>query len=101
MCGFCLPYLSREEAVQWIADAARALHPGGVLYISTMEDDYSRSGPQTGSTGDQLYMYYHQADYMTEALHASGFSRIELQRQEFPRQDAPPDMDLILMAEKE
>jgi 23S rRNA G2069 N7-methylase RlmK/C1962 C5-methylase RlmI len=43
MCGFCLPYLSKEEAVKLIRDAAAILNPDGVFYISTMEDDYSKS----------------------------------------------------------
>ena len=35
MCGFCLPYLSREEAVKMIGDAARLLLPGGIFCCKT------------------------------------------------------------------
>jgi len=57
MCGFCLPYLSKEEAVHLIQDASTLLLPNGVLYISTMEDDYSTSGEQTSSSGEKIYIY--------------------------------------------
>jgi len=43
MCGFCLPYLTKEEAIQLMEDAAKILNANGVIYISTMEDDYSKS----------------------------------------------------------
>ena len=100
MCGFGLPYLSKEEAVQLIQDAATCLNPDGVLYLSTMEDDYSKSGFKKGSTGDEIYMHYHQEDYLTEALNKSGFKIIALQRKEFPEQNGTYTTDLILIAKK-
>lgn len=100
MCGFCLPYLSREEAVKMIGDAARLLAPGGVFYISTMEDDYARSGFQRSSAGDELYMYYHQADYLVNALDTNGFKVIDLQRKQYPATDGSTTTDLIIIAER-
>lgn len=98
MCGFGLPYLSKEEAVKLIKDAAESLNPEGVLYISTMEDDYSKSGLKTGSTGDQIFMHYHQEDYLSEALIGNGFKIIALDRKNFPEQDGSNTTDLILIA---
>ena len=98
MCGFILPYLSKEEAIQLIKDSALILNKNGVIYISTMEDDYSTSGFKKGSTGDEIYMHYHQADYLTEALIQSGFSMIDTQRKTYPAADNTPVVDLILIA---
>lgn len=101
MCGFCLPYLSKEEAIQLVQDASELLNPNGVLYISTMEDDYSKSGPKTSSDGaHQLYMYFHQADYLTAALQEHGFKTINLQRQDYPTQDGTKTTDLLIIAGK-
>lgn len=100
LCGFGLPYLTKEEAVQLIKDAARSLHPEGVLYLSTMEDDYSKSGFKTGSTGDQIFMHYHQEDYLSEALIDNGFKIIVLKRKDFPEQNGTLTTDLILIAQK-
>lgn len=101
MCGFVLPYLSKEEAIKLISDSVAILNPKGVLYISTMEDDYSKSGFRTGSAGDEIYMHYHQADYLTEALKDNGFYIIDLQRKIYPVQDNINTVDLILIAEKQ
>lgn len=100
MCGFILPYLSKEEAEKMIIDAAQILPQGGVIYISTMEDDYSKSGYKKGSTGDEIYMYYHQADYLIDALKKNGFEIIEEQRKKYQMQENIDTVDLILIAKK-
>ncbi len=100
MCGFCLPYLSKEESIKLINDATLQLKSDGVIYISTMEDDYSKSGIQTNSYGDQIYMYFHKADYLTQALQANGFKIIDLTRQDYPTQAETKTTDLLILARK-
>lgn len=100
MCGFCLPYLSKTEAVKLIADVSQILKPGGVLYISTMEDDHLKSGFEKGSAGDEIYMNYHEAGYLTEALNLNGFKIFSLERKDIPKQGAAKAADLILIAVK-
>ena len=56
MCGFCLPYLSKEESIKLIADSSKILKPQGIFYLSTMEDDYNKSGFKKGSGGDEIFM---------------------------------------------
>lgn len=98
MCGFCLPYLSKQETLQLIADAAALLNDNGVLYISTMEDDYSKSGYETGSKRDSMYMYYHEADYIKQALADNDFSIIDLQRKQYSKSDGTEVTDLLVVA---
>lgn len=100
MCGFCLPYLSKEEAIKLIADASQLLKAGGVIYISTMEDDYAKSAFKKGSTCEEIFMHYHQADYLTQALKENKFMVIDLKRQDYPEKDGTKTTDLILIAEK-
>jgi ubiquinone/menaquinone biosynthesis C-methylase UbiE len=100
MCGFCLPYLSKKEAVKLISDAAALLNLNGVLYLSTMEDDYSKSGFKKGSTGDEIYMHYHEAAYLEEALKENNFKIADLQRKEYPAEDGTQTTDLIIIAVK-
>jgi hypothetical protein len=64
-----------------------------------MEDDNSKSDFKTGSTGDQIFMSYHQADYLTAALQESGFQLIELKRKDFLNSDGTTNVDLILIAQ--
>ncbi|MGC4039813.1 MAG: class I SAM-dependent methyltransferase [Flavobacterium sp.] len=99
MCGFGLPYLSKKEAIQFIKNAAQILNADGILYISTMEDDNEKSRIQKASSGDEVFMNYHQADYLTEALKTNGFEIIEIQRKNYlhNQQDTT---DLIIIGTK-
>lgn len=99
ICGFGLPYLSKTEAIQLIKDAANHLHNNGVLYISTMEDDNSKSGLRTGSTGDQLFQNFHQADYLTQTIEENGLSVIHLEKKEYLYHNEKTT-DLIIIAQK-
>jgi len=100
MCGFCLPYLSKEEVLQLITDASKIIQDNGVIYISTIEGDYSNSKLEKGSTGDEIYMHYHQAEYVTEALKNNGFNNIDIQRINTPTKENTITTDLILIARK-
>ncbi len=100
ICGFGLHYLSKEEAIQLIRDASEALQPLGLLYLSTMEDQYSNSGFKGPSSGgeDVLYQYYHEAEYLTQALEDSGFEVIDLQRKTTTEPDGKQTIDLVISA---
>jgi 2-polyprenyl-3-methyl-5-hydroxy-6-metoxy-1,4-benzoquinol methylase len=100
MCGFCLPYLSKEEAIKLIGDACKLLKPGGALYISTMEDDYSKSGFKKGSTGDEIYIHYHQENYLTKALKENGLTIIDLSHKVYPGEEGIIT-DLVIIAKRE
>lgn len=99
ICGFGLPYFSKEEALQLIADTALLLNPEGVLYLSTMEGDYNSSGYASSSSGDsQAYTYFHEANYLEEALQQNGFQEIKIQRQDFIHSNGTSYVDLIILA---
>jgi ubiquinone/menaquinone biosynthesis C-methylase UbiE len=100
MCGFCLPYLSKEETKKLIHDVSLILHPGGIFYLSTMEGEYSQSGIQKSSTGDELYIYYHQEDYLTVSLNENNFSIIDLRRKVYQPANKPLTTDLLIIAQK-
>jgi len=100
MCGFCLPYLTPQETTTLIQDASEVLRPGGVLYLSTMEDDPEKSGfkaPSTGK-GEAAYIQYYQAAFLTEALEANGFTVLDLSRAHYVGRDGQPVTDLMLVA---
>ena len=100
MCGFCMPYLSKEEAIKLIEDVSKLLNPGGVFYISTMEDDYSKSGFKKGSKGDEIFMHYHEGGYLTKTLEDNNFKTLNWRRQEFPETDGSVTIDLIIISQK-
>jgi predicted TPR repeat methyltransferase len=101
VCGFGLPYLNRVEAMKLIADASQLLNKAGILYLSTMEDDYSKSGYRIASTGDKLYIHCHEEDYLVKAMKDNGFQITEMQRKSYPEDDGSITVDLILIGIKD
>lgn len=74
LCGFCLPYLCKEESIQLIKDSYTLLNEDGLLYFSVIENNYEKSETQTSSDGQHsMFVYYHQAAYLQEALEECGF----------------------------
>lgn len=95
--GFGLPYLSKKEALQFITDSADMLNAGGTFYLSTMEDDNKNSKFVKGSTGDEVFMNFHEADYLLKKLEQNRFKVIDIQRKEYLYQEQPTT-DLIIIA---
>ncbi len=100
MCGFCLPYLTKDEAIQLIVDASQMLNENGVIYISTMEDDNTKSGLRAGSKGDLIFMNFHEAEYLSGALTNYGFEIISLTRKQYPGNNGEQTIDLLIVAKK-
>lgn len=99
ICSFCLPYLSKEEAIQFIKDASQVLKPGGLLYISTMEDDNGKSKMEKSSSGDEMFMNYHEAGYLTDALNEEGLGILLQQRKTYSYNNKQTT-DLLILAVK-
>jgi len=101
MCGFCMPYLSKEDCAKLIKDCAFLLNSGGVVYFSTIEGDYFQSGYETDSSGQhKMYVYYHQEDHIAKELKENGFELIDLIRKYYPKQDGTCDTHMIFIAKK-
>jgi ubiquinone/menaquinone biosynthesis C-methylase UbiE len=96
--GFGLPYLSKDEASDFIASTATIVLPNGILYMSTMEDAYADSGIKSASSGDQIYMHYYMEEDLRDMLRANGFKVLNTIRQDFPTQDGSKVTDLIIIA---
>ena len=100
MCGFCMPYLSKEDCAKLIKDCSSLLNDGGILYFSTIEGDYSQSGYEAGSTGDKSYVYYHSAEYLQQSLKENNFVVLELDRKKYPKTPEIISTHLIFIAKK-
>jgi predicted TPR repeat methyltransferase len=97
VCAFGLPYLSKQETLKVICEIPNVLDKHGLFYLSFMEDQNSRSGLQKGSTGDELFMNYHEERYIVDALQKNGFSIIDLRRKIYAGADAKPVTDLVIL----
>ncbi len=101
LCGFTLPYLNKEEVLQLIKDTSVLLKSNGILYLSTMEDNYMKSKFITSSSDKNtgLFTYYHEVEYLSEFLQKNNFKITNTIRKEYPE---PKDdsIDLIVIAKK-
>lgn len=100
MCGFCLPYLDKDETIKLIGDATKLLNSEGIIFISTMEDKYSNSRIQKGSQGDEIFMHYYEADYLIEIMNIHALNVIYIDRKYSIATDNSKNTDLILIAKK-
>ena len=100
MCAFCLPYLSKEETTKLFQDAHKALTTNGVMYTSTMEDDYSNSKVMGSETYGYLKMHFYQKEQLLKMLKEADFQIIKTQR--FVTHPTPNETvtDLTIIAQK-
>ncbi|KAA3437977.1 class I SAM-dependent methyltransferase [Rufibacter hautae] len=101
ICGFCLPYLSREDVAKLISDCALRLETEGIFYLSAIEGSYDQSGFETSSSGQgRMFVYYHPADFLTAVLQANGFELVHLIRKNYPKPDSTASTHMILITRK-
>ena len=102
MCGFVLPYLDRKGAIKLIEDAAKVLRPDGILYLSTMEDEYEKSDWRLPSSGEgkPMYIHYHESGYLLDAMKENGFELLKMSQQPYPEELGHAFQDLILVGRK-
>jgi predicted TPR repeat methyltransferase len=101
VAAFCLPYLSREETYKLVNDISILLSDQGVCYISTIENDYNKSGYEAGSKGDQIYMHYHEGDYLIKVLTSFNFKIEEVSRIMSTMSNGKEVTDLMIISRKE
>ena len=99
MCGFCLPYLSEEDASKLIYDANTLLTTKGILYISFIEGKPSQSGFISGSTGDRTYFYYHLLTDVENQLLKNHFEIIKSFEVKYSKAD-DVEIHTIIIAQK-
>ena len=101
VCGFCIPYVSGEEATKLISDCANLLKSGGIIYLSFVDSDQGESGYKSTSTGERTYFYYHPFTTILLNLKKNQFSHIKTMPVEFKRSENETELHTIVVAKKE
>jgi len=99
ICGFCIPYLSKMETEKLMRDVQSLLCPDGIFYISFIENDYSKSAYQIGSTGDKAYVYYYKREYLKLNLEKIGLKITDEIEVNYPKKNEI-QKHIILMSRK-
>ena len=101
ICGFCLPYLSEMDCLKLVADSHNLLNQDGLLYISFVEGDPTKSGFQTASSGDRVYFYYHELENVKKALIESNFHDFQIFKVKYKRSENQIETHTILIAKRQ
>lgn len=100
ICGFCLPYLSQTDCRKLIADSYKLLNENGLLYLSFVEGEPSKSEFQVGSSGDRVYFYYHNLNDLKTQLIESKFGELQTFKVEYKKSETEIDTHTVLTAKK-
>ncbi|HTA62993.1 MAG TPA: class I SAM-dependent methyltransferase [Bacteroidia bacterium] len=101
MCGFCMPYLVKDDCLKLIKDSANILNEKGVLYFSAIEDAYSKSTYETSSDGQHtMFVYYHEEIYLQTALKENNFTQVEVKRKHYEKANGTTQTHIIFIARK-
>lgn len=95
ICGFCLPYLSKEEVSKIIKDSYNLLNKDGVIYISFVEGDYDKSDFKTSPNG-RVFFYFHEIERLKSELFKNYFEELKL----FKININDKDIHTILIAQR-
>lgn len=100
ICGFCIPYLSKEDCLDLLSNSHRLLQENGLLYLSFVEGDYEKSGFMAGSSGDRTYFYYHGLDFIENGLTFYNFKIKETINKVYHRAAGVQEIHTVVIAEK-
>ena len=98
--GFCIPYIDKDDCATFIKDSYNLLTLNGLLYLSFIEGDYSNSGYEKGSTGDQAFIHYYSTSFFNSILKTTEFDIVHSSVITFKRQDNEPQYHRIIIAQK-
>ena len=74
--AFGLSYLTDADADRFFASLNRVLNPGGALLLATITGSTARSGYESSSTGDRVFMVYRISLEVRRLVESHGY-RIE------------------------
>ena len=100
ICGFCLPYLSQIDSEKFIADSHQLLNKNGLIYISFIEGDYTKSDFQVGSSGDRSYFYFYNLDKLKKQLTKKGFHNLKTVNVVYKKSETTEEIHTILTGNK-
>lgn len=100
VCGFCLPYMSTEACAKFIENCAQLLTENGLIYLSFVEGDPTKSDFQVSSTGDRVFFNFHDLAELTEQLRASHFHEIQVHHVNYQKSAHEQEKHTVVVGRK-
>jgi hypothetical protein len=98
--AFGLNYLSQDDAEQFFGSLGKVMASGGVLYLSAMLGSRERSGLQSSSSGEHVYVYYRTRQEIEQLLQSAGLEIVFSEELASPPNAPMATTDLVLIAQR-
>ena len=95
--AFGLSYLTDADASLFFTSLKATLHPGAMLYLSTLTGDPAWSGLETNASGDQVYLAYRSVDRVIAMVEQAGFCLSSQHTLPSPPNAPKATQDLVLV----
>ena len=99
--AFGLSYLRDDDAAQFFTSLNAILADSALLYLATITGDPSRSGFETSSRGDSIYLEYRSVSDIVSMVERAGYKVDFMEVIASPANASKPTQDLILIAQRE
>lgn len=96
VCGFTIPYLSKEDRKELIKSCSNLVTKKGILYLSFVEGKHEQSSYQTGSDGSKMFFYYHELNKIKSDLTENGFQLLSHENVPFKKQDGIENHTILI-----
>jgi len=100
ICGFTLPYLSKEDRLKLVSDCAGLLSDKGILYLSYVAGDQTEPVCMTDKEGNSLYFYYHQTEEFKKELEVHDFELIDTINLVYKKKEGVEEEHTVIIARK-
>ena len=100
ICGFTLPYLSKEDRLKLVSDCAGLLSDKGILYLSYVAGDQTEPVCMTDKEGNSLYFYYHQTKELKKEIEMHEFQLIEIINLVYKKKEGVEEGHTVIIARK-
>jgi len=98
--AFGLSYLTDDDANRFFASLHVSLVDSAVLYLATMTGDPRRSGFETSSQGDTIYVEYRSPDEILAMVERAGYRVDFMEAIASPVDASKLTQDLVLIAQR-
>lgn len=98
--AFGLSYLTDDDATRFFKSLNTILAESALLYLATITGDPSRSGFETSSRGDSIYLEYRSVNDIVSMVERAGYKVDFMEVIASPANAPKPTQDLILIAQR-
>ena len=98
--AFGLSYLTDDDAARFFTSLNAILADSALLYLATITGDPSRSGFETSSCGDSVYLEYRRVSDIVSMVKQAGYKVDFMEVLASPANAAKATRDLILIAQR-